>query len=241
MAESQDPAARRGVVEALRRLATSQHPDIRYDGIEILAALPADESAPNAGLAVGWLSRDAPIYPLLAPEHLLKKLAEGRQRDAALLVARALLKIWDDNGQVASLYDGFTYGYNLDSTVAILTDACGEHALRLFLELLEQADQIRDVSRYRHYSSQPIVDDQRAKTDIYEALLSAVRRSAEIVIRVDGSHLCSTVQLLETQSSKILVRVALHVLAQNPSAAPDIANAYLLDSELIESTWCRPE
>ena len=34
---------------------------------------------------------------------------------------------------------------------------------------------------------------------------------------------------------------AMHVLAQNPAAAPDLAEAYLSDPELIEESWVQEE
>src|SRR5260221_9719080 len=76
MAEAPDTATRRGVVETLRKVAASKHPDIQYDGIEIIAALPPDESAPLADMAVAWLDRTPHFEALQAPEKLVKKLAE---------------------------------------------------------------------------------------------------------------------------------------------------------------------
>ena len=241
MAESPDVTTRKGVIEALREVASSQHPDIQYDGIEIRAALPADESAAIAALAVGWLNREVRVFSLVAPEKLLKKLAVNRHPEAALTVARALLQVWDHNGQIASLYGRFMYEHHLPSIATALTESCGEGALRLLLELLQQADKISDGSSYSHYSSRPIADDERAKTDIYEALLSAVRHSAEILIKADSTHMRSVIGLLTSHTPKIFVRVALHVLSLDPAAAPDLADAYLLDQELIEATWCRAE
>jgi len=58
MAESSDAPTRNNVVRALRDVASSTHPDIHHDGLEILAALPPEESAQLADLAVGWLSRE---------------------------------------------------------------------------------------------------------------------------------------------------------------------------------------
>src|SRR3979411_832213 len=46
MAGSPDAPTRRAVVDALRKVATSAHPDIRRIGMEILATLPPEESAP---------------------------------------------------------------------------------------------------------------------------------------------------------------------------------------------------
>jgi hypothetical protein len=93
MAASDDAVTRKGVADALRSVASSLHPDIHENGLEILAALPAEESAPLSDLAVGWLSRENRSFFLQAPEKLLKKLAEAGQKSAALIVAQSLLQI----------------------------------------------------------------------------------------------------------------------------------------------------
>jgi len=108
MAESPDAATRKGVVNALRNVASSKHPDIHHDGMEILAALPSEDSAQLADLAVGWLTREDRSTFLQAPEKLIKKLAGALQKDAAQQVARALLQIWDHNGEIVSLYGHHT-------------------------------------------------------------------------------------------------------------------------------------
>ena len=241
MAESPDEASRRSVVEALRNVASSEHPDIHHDGIEILAALPPDESAPLAKLAVAWLGRDHRFALLQAPEKLLKKLAEAKQREAALHVARALLKLWNDNGEVASLYGRHMYEYHLPSIMNALTNSFGEEALSLGMELLYQAADISGKIQYEHYSSRPISDDEMAKHDIYSALTSVVRLSAE---KLSGEHperMSNVIGILTSNPAKIFLRLAMHVLARNPAAAPDLAEKYLLDPEIIGQSWAQDE
>jgi len=78
-----------------------------------------------------------------------------------------------------SLYGRHMYEHHLPSNSNALTKVCGEDALRLLVELLEQAAAISGKERYGYYSSDPIASDERAQHDIYDALLSAVRRSAD--------------------------------------------------------------
>jgi hypothetical protein len=241
MAESPDAATRKGVVDALRNVASSKHPDIHHDGMEILAALPPEESAQLSDLAVGWLSRDDRFSFLQAPEKLLKKLADAVQKDAAQQVARALLQIWDHNGAIVSLYGHHMYEHHLPSIVAPLTKACGEDALKLFVELLEKAGVTSGKDRYGYHTSNAIADDEQASHDIHDALLSAVRRSAEILVADDPARMRSVIGVLAEQSSKLFVRIVLHILSRNPAAAPELAEAYLLKPELIEASWCQPE
>jgi hypothetical protein len=240
MAASDDAATRTGVVEALRKVASSSHPDIHHDGLEILAALPPEDSAQLSDLAVGWLSREDRSFLLQAPEKLLKKLAQAKQKNAALAVARALLQIWDHNGEIVSLYGHHMYEHQLPPIVAPLTKACGEDALRLFVELLQEAGRISGRESYSVYSSRPVADDS-ALHDIYDSLLNAVRRSAEAIVEDSPAQMRFVIRILSDQPSKVFTRIALHVLAKNPAAAPELADNYLLDPELIEASWSQDE
>jgi len=241
MAQSPDAAAREAVAQALRNVGSSKHPDVQNDGLEILAALPPAESAPLAKLAVSWLSPGMRNWPMQTPETLVKKLAEGQQGDAALLVARALLQLWDQNGRLASHYAHHMYEYHLPTLVAPLTKCCGEDALRLFADLLQLAATITGKIDYGHHSMRPMGDDSMANHDIYESLISAVRRSAEILVQQDAKRMRGVVSALAGYPPKIFTRLYLYILASNPAASPDLATASLTDSDLIEASWCRDE
>jgi hypothetical protein len=242
MAESADAQTRQLVAEALRAVAGSKHPDICHDGIEVLAALPAEESAPLVDLAVAWLGRGERFGGLpLAPEKLLRKLVEAKQDAAALRVARALLQIWKENGHVASLYGPHMYEHHLPSITKSLTEACGERALQLFVELLNQGGVITGRIEHEHHSSRPVGDHYMARHDPYHALANTVRRSAEMLVAEDPARMRAVIRILTNNPPKIFVRFALHVLAQNPSAAPDLAERYLLDPDLIEGSWAQDE
>src|SRR5258708_33806747 len=127
LAESPDPETRKRVAETLRAVAASKHPDIQQDGLEILAALPPDDSAPLADIAVGWLGRESRFGFLQAPGSLLSNLSEGKQCEAALRVARALFQLWKEGGEIASLHARHMYEHHLPSPTQTLTDASGEH------------------------------------------------------------------------------------------------------------------
>jgi hypothetical protein len=157
MAQSSDAPTRKLVVEAIRNIAFSRHADVQHHGIDIIAALPPEESAPLSDIVVAWLDRDTRFF-LQAPQKLVKNLAEGGQEPAALIVARALLQLSDQNGQIASLYDRHMYEHHLPALVKVLTKACGEDALRLFSDLLQQAGIISGKNDYSHFSSRSVAD-----------------------------------------------------------------------------------
>jgi len=54
------------------------------------------------------------------------------------------LQIWDQNGEIVSLYGRHMYEHHLPSSANALTMVCGEDALGLLIELLEEADASAD-------------------------------------------------------------------------------------------------
>ena len=108
-------------------------------------------------------------------------------------------------------------------------------------DLLQDAATITRKIDSAHFTMRPIGDDGMANHDIYEALLAATRRSAEILVQSDVANMRAVIGILASYSPKIFVRLAYYVLASNPAATPDLARAYLIDPELIEATWCRDE
>jgi hypothetical protein len=241
MAAAPDAATRKLVAEALRKLAPSTHPDVQQDGIDVIGALPADEGAQLAGLAVRWLGREARFSFLRGAEDLMNKLANAGQKTAALDVARALFQVWDENGSIATLHGRHMYEHHLSEAIKVLTTVGGEDALRLFMDLLVQTGNLSGRLQSDHHSSYPIADESMAKVEAFSALKRAVRTSAEQVVASDPTTLRKVIGILASDPAKVLTRIALHVLAQNPAAAPDLAEAYLLNSDLIEQSWAREE
>lgn len=241
MAESADPKSRAAVVDALKVVAASEHPDIRDAGVGIIAALPANESASLADVAGAWLGRGARFGTLQSADKLLKKLAEGGQCRAAQRLAQKLLQVWENNGRVENHFGLHMYEHHLPSIMSVLTKACGESALRLLINLLAQTGEITGRMRYDHHSSQPIDDDSMAGSDLYRALISAVRQSARMLVADNPANMRPVIGILTMGNAKIYSRLALHMLAQNPSAAPELAEAYLLNPEFIEESWCQHE
>src|SRR5208282_2804898 len=86
-----------------------------------------------------WLLPGFRSFGLLAPLQLVQCLAEGNQTEAALSVARALLQVFERNGDIDSLFDHYLYEHHLPRITEILTRACGENAIKLFCDLLQQA------------------------------------------------------------------------------------------------------
>ena len=139
MAKSSNLATRRCVAQAIRDVAGSKHPDVYQNGLQIIAALPPEEAAALSDIAIGWLQPGSEFLGMHAPQQLVQSLAEGGQQDAALNVARALLQLFEQNGNIGSLYTHLMYEHHLPGITVILTGAFGEAALKLFCDLLRQA------------------------------------------------------------------------------------------------------
>lgn len=242
MAASPDIETRRYVATAIRNAEEFKRPDTRYTGIEILTALPPGEAAPFAETVAGWLNRDVRFMSMHVPERLVTGLAEAAQNDAALIVARALLQVFDEDGDIATLYPRHMYEYSLPNLVTMLTRTSGLDALALFVDLLRQVVIVNGklveepFTDQTHFTFRPIADDEFAAHDTYSALISAVRTSAELLIQTDPGSTHSVVHLLTDTSINICKRIAMHVLAKKPSAAPELAQAWLTNVDLIEDS-----
>ena len=75
-----------------------------------------------------------------------------------------------------------------------------------------------------HYSSRPIADDSMAQQDILRC--AHFRRpplGRNDVLQADPRRMPGVIAVFESYPQKIFVRIALHVLAKKPDAAPELA------------------
>lgn len=93
---------------------------------------------------------------------------------------------------------------------------------------------------YTYYISSEI-SEHGNKHDVIDALVGEIVRSAKLAIQIDPMCTRDVVSRIRSHSPKIFTRIALHVLSLNPGGAPDLAQAWLTDPDLIEETWCRSE
>lgn len=247
MAESEDAAVRDLVAMAVKNVAPSKHPDVRRSGMDIIAAFPAAEAASLAAVATGWLDRDANFMTLQPAEELLKRLANGGERAAALAVAARLLQVFDDDdGNTTSLYPQHMYEHSLPQLTPVLTTAFGVVALELFSDLLNQAVVSRKAGHDpafdpTSYDQGPITDDSNANNNVYDALKCQVRRSAEQLIHGAPLQMSAVLDVLGKHAPKLFRRLEMFLLSQHPAAASERARSLLLDAELLEAWWCTHE
>ena len=241
MAKSPDDATRQGVARAMRAVANSRHPDVCRLAFDILAALPAAEAAPLVDLAIGWLDSDVRLSPLAGADAVMQRLAEGNQPAAALKFGKAVLQLRNEGGQIVTRYDHSMYEYRLPTLEETLTKACREDALYVFVDLLKQAIEITRRTGFHYYSSCPVTDDSSANVDTCQALVRAVRCSAEFLIAECPDRMREIVGIVEAARERVFIRLTLYLLSRRPSSVPDLAAKYLLDAEMIDANWCQQE
>ena len=71
--------------------------------------------------------------------------------------------------------------------------------------------------------------------------MTAVRDSSALLVQNGSSPVRDVVAILDREPADIFVRLSLHALALDPSSAPDLATAKLLDEGLIEQGWSNAE
>ncbi|MEF2270583.1 hypothetical protein V3C40_27705 [Janthinobacterium sp. LS2A] len=246
MAESEDSTVRGLVAMAVRNVASSKHPDVRRSGMDIIAAFPAAEAACLAEVAVGWLDRDANFITLHPAAQLVKRLSNGGERAAALAVAARLLQVFDDDGNITSLYEQHMYEHSLQQLAPMLTTAFGLGALELLSDLLNQAVASRKAGHNPEfdptsYDQGAITDDSNANYSVYDALKCQVRLSAEQVIHDDTLQMSAVLDVLGKHTPKFFRRLEMFLLSHHPAAASERARSLLLDAELLEASWCTHE
>ena len=226
MAKSSDPATGQLVAKAVRDVAGSKHPDVYRDALQIIAALPPDEAATLADVAIGWLQPGSEFIGMQAPQDLVRRLAEGGQQDAALSVARALLQLFEQNGDICSLYTHLMYEHHLPRIMVILTGAFGDSRAQALLRLLTASSRPKQQGeRQGWFGHQPLffAPDRRRQHGAARYLRCAHRRRPPLG-RHDRYKLRSpsgwprVIAVFESYPQKIFVRIALHVLAKKGRA-----------------------
>jgi hypothetical protein len=246
MAKSSDAKARALIAGTLRSVAASTHPDVQQMGLEILAALPANEAEPLVELPEAWLTPTARFIMAQGPHDLIKNLAQGGEGDAALRVTRAVFKVFAENERLATLFSRHMYEHHLPDAIKAIAPLCKAEAVALVADLLDQAVRIcgkvtDDPSNDYTYYISGEVSEHGTKHDVVDALVGEIVRASKLAIETDRTCTRDVVSRIRSHSPKIFTRIALHVLSINPGGAPDLAQAWLTDRDRIEETWCRAE
>jgi hypothetical protein len=245
MATNEDASVRALAADALRIVSTSRHPDVRDQGIRILAELPAADAATLCDVLVGWLDDGIQHAYLDKPVKMLVAFADNGFKDAAFKVARAVFQLLDHDGAIGTLHSQHMYEHYLPQAVESLGPCDGKASVGLFAELLIQAAlitrKLTEENDRTEHTPHPLVDSQMATYDVYDALVVAVRDSAYLSIKHAPADAPEVIRQLFDRGPRILKRIALQVLSQSAALAPHLAVAYLSSKDLIGASWCEDE
>ncbi|QQO33230.1 hypothetical protein JJC00_32655 [Bradyrhizobium diazoefficiens] len=247
IAKGSDREADQHIVEAIRRVAASRHPDVRQQGLEVIAALPPAIAATLVDVATGWLDPDNANFYHTAPHELIKRLADGGYPTEVLSLTIAVFQVFDRGGSVASLHPEGMYEHHLPQAAKVLVDAAGLAALDVFCDLLIRCETIAHRfgddahDDYSYVTPHPLADSQMATYGITEGLTITVRDIALALCAQTPLQANAVVERLLTLPPKLFKRIALHVASKHSAAMPDLGKAILLDPDYIGESWCEDE
>ncbi len=235
------------VAKALRVVEGSSHPDVRRQGIDIVAELPCADAAKVTDVVVSWLGPDTRNDIFVAPQKIIKTLAEGGEVQAAITVAGAAYQLIDEDGSIATLHAQNMYEHFLAGTVEVLVATAPVAALALFTSLLQRGMEINrrwipePPQDYSHITPHPIAGNEMRTYEPYNALILAVRDTLTAAVRAEPQHAEARLKEAFNRGPKLFKRIALHGLSKSAAALPALCTEWLTDPELIGEDWCADE
>ena len=250
------------VLQIILRIPETRNVRVHEDLSGAALHMPPDLAARLVPKARAWL--DVPEQVLL-PETLRKLLvllAGGGQVGAALELARALLALRAEERTIGSFtltephsrFDVWDYQELVKEAVPRLVDAAGTETFSLLCDVLEEAAKISHSGRDLEpsggapygdgfYTDRPAIVDhaQNEPYGLVDALIVAVRDSAERLVTEEKASLRTLVATLEEREWRIFYRLALHLLWRYPGAAPDLVAERLTDRGRFEDPAMRHE
>lgn len=219
--------------------------------VDALLAMPSDVLAQCVERFARWA--ESPYSRL--PEKLGQSLgdwAKGGDTEEALRVARVLLDILPDERRIRpapeasyhlppelrTRFETWQYELILQEHYPDLVQQAGLAALGLLCDLLEKAI---ELSRRQEEDRGPEDYSQNRGDTIRDALVSAVRDAAELVVRSNKATVEQVANALEGRRWKAFRRVALHILRVFPDQGEALAAARLTDRSLFEDVGLRHE
>ncbi len=250
------------VVDIIQGMDETGNAAVLSDLVDALLAMPPNVSAGLVEKARRWA--ESPY--LLLPEKLGQLLAhwarDGRTREA-LRLAHVLLDVLPDERRMEpgpdeayrlppeprARFDTWHYEQILKKHYPDLVREAGLPALKLLCDLLEQTIRLsrtREDDQGREdysYIWRTAIEDhpQNLGHTIKDALVSAVRDAAELVVRSGRATVEEVVKALERRHWKVFRRIALHILRVFTDQAEALVVARLTDRELFEDIGLRHE
>lgn len=250
------------VAEIIREMDDTDNAAVPSDLLDALLAMPPIVSAQLVEKAAQWAEWPYWLLPDKLGQ-LIEHWAKGGLTEGALRVARVLLDVLPEERHVEAgpdeeyrlppepqaRFDTWDYEEILKKHYPELVRAAGLPALELLCDLLDRAIRLSrrrdDDQGPEDYSViwRPAIEDhlQNDGHIIKDALVTAVRDAAELVVRSGHGTVEEVVNALERRPWRVFLRIALHGLRVFPDQAEALAAERLTDRALFEDVGLRHE
>lgn len=250
------------VAQIMAEMDDTENAAVISDLVEALLAMPPEVSARLVEKAARWAESPYMLLPKKLGQ-LLSHWAKGDMTEEAYRVARVLLDVLPERRRIQpgpeesyhvppeprARFDVWDYQRILEKHYPDLVRQVGLPALELLCEFLDKAIRLSrsrdDDDGPEDYSCiwRPAVEDdyQNFGNTIKDALLSAVRDAAELLVRSGRGTVEEVVNALERNPWRVFRRIALHVLRVFPDQAETLAAARLTDRALFEDAGLQHE
>lgn len=248
-ATSDDPAILTLIGEIVTRLSQSDHPGVQLALLQTLIALPPERAAEYAHFVIQWISGPSNDWLAHFVVDLIDRLARGGRGAAALTLFDAAFRLEpraDEHDIPQTRFGHGAYEYALGRVARPLVEAAGRPAVESFIGLLRQSGEIAGrFSRaprddFSYMWRRKIARDEGNARDVMGALIDAVR-DGSLILAGEPAVTADLVTRLEAEGYPIFRRLALHLLAHRTGAASQLAAARMVDSSLLDASWCRFE
>ncbi|GIW90644.1 MAG: hypothetical protein KatS3mg109_1076 [Pirellulaceae bacterium] len=251
------------VAQIIQEMDDTDDAAVLTDLVDALLAMPPNVSGRLVEKAKRWAESPYLLLPKKLGQ-LISHLAKGGKTEEAMAIARVLLDVLPDprQQQLAALgepyrlppeprarFDTWEYEQILKKHYPDLVGESGLAALKLLCDLLEQTIRLsrtrEDDQGPEYFTSfwRPAIEHhpQNLGHTVMDALVSAVRDGAELLIRAGRATVEEVVNTLEGRRWKVFRRIVLHVLSLFPEQAEPLVAARLTDRSLFEDVGLRHE
>lgn len=245
------------VAKIISEMEDTDNAVVQADLVDAMLAMPPEVSAELVDKAERWAERPYWLLPEKLGQ-LIAHWAKGGRIEEALRLARALLDVLPDERRIGpgpkevresqARFEIWGYQEILKRHYPELVRAAGLPALELLCDLLDKAIRLQrregeDSSEDLLFIWRPAIEDHPQNLDhtVEDAIVSALRDAAELVVRSGNGTVEEVVKVLEGRRWTVFRRIALHLLRIFGDEAKELVAARLTDRTVFEDVGVRHE
>lgn len=235
----------RAVASALGEIPPTENVRVLTDICHIGVRLPTDLRL-KIGKRIRTETAEMPLFFLLheAIADLVLALAEGGETRFAIHFAEELLQV-STREEKSTLrprplvrIDDYDYEQLITRLVPKLASSAGLDALELSADLLEKALEFEGQSKPPNDHSEywrPAIEDhtENRGDDAAQGMVAALRDTALMLIDQDTRQLAGVVANLRRRNWDLFTRITMYIVAERPTADPQLAAELALDESLM--------